>query len=351
MREPPNISVELLRSGLRDQYDLEAVTLEFLPLGLDSRAGVYRVVSAQGERYLLKARSGSLYEPSCLVPRYLHDHEIAAVVAPLPTTQGALWAKVGVKGELSLILYPFIEGDSGWRPDLTDAQWQAVGMALKQIHQVTPPSEGFPLLRKETFATSEYGSSVRTLGAHIRRTDGGSQSERSMRACWMEHQSTIHTALTTMETLAGALRQRSGPQVICHADLHPGNIIRGHANRVFVIDWDDVMLAPKERDFLFVGEPQAGELAHEGAPPFFQGYGPTTIDWAALTYYRFERVVQDVIECGRIVFLSDDVGEAARAGEADLFCAIFAPDGEIVAAWAAAAHLPSGAAERTSTTD
>jgi spectinomycin phosphotransferase len=38
-------------------------------------------------------------------------------------------------------------------------------------------------------------------------------------------------------------------------DLHPRNLIRDHAGKVFVIDWDEVMLAPKERDFIFVRPP------------------------------------------------------------------------------------------------
>ena len=37
----------------------------------------------------------------------------------------------------------------------------------------------------------------------------------------------------------------------------PANLIRDRAGNVFVIDWDEVMLAPKERDFIFIREPQA----------------------------------------------------------------------------------------------
>jgi spectinomycin phosphotransferase len=61
---------------------------------------------------------------------------------------------------------------------------------------------------------------------------------------------------------------------------------------VFVIDWDDVMLAPKERDFLFIPEYRVDSLTQQEISPFFQGYGVgTEIDWAALAYYRCERVV------------------------------------------------------------
>ena len=56
MREQPKIPEEQLRACFQDQYDLYPVTLEFLPLGLDYNAGVYRVVGEQGTAYLLKSR-------------------------------------------------------------------------------------------------------------------------------------------------------------------------------------------------------------------------------------------------------------------------------------------------------
>src|SRR5579884_3500297 len=132
MREPPNIPAHLLRACLRDHYALDAAALDFLPLGLDTNAGVYRVVSADGDAYLLKVKAGPLYEPGCLVPRYLRDHGVAAAVAPLPTTSGALWTRTGERGEWAAILYPFIEGERGWQPLMTDAQWRATGAAVKR---------------------------------------------------------------------------------------------------------------------------------------------------------------------------------------------------------------------------
>jgi hypothetical protein len=109
MHEPPSIPEEQLRACVQDQYALSAVTLEFLPLGLDTRAGVYRVVSEQGTPYLLKAKSGSLYEPSCLVPRYLREQGVAAVVDPLPTRRRTLWTQLG---EWMVIVYPDELGDA-----------------------------------------------------------------------------------------------------------------------------------------------------------------------------------------------------------------------------------------------
>src|SRR5690348_14112028 len=91
MRETPRIAEEQLRACVEAQYDLGLVTLEFLPLGRDYDAGVYRAVSEAGTAYLLKVTLRPHYAPRYLVPRYLHDQGIASVVAPLRTRSGALW--------------------------------------------------------------------------------------------------------------------------------------------------------------------------------------------------------------------------------------------------------------------
>jgi len=139
MREPPRIAEEVLRAYLQDQYELGPVTLAFLPLGHDYDAGVYRAVSEQGTAYLLKVTSRPLYEPRCLVPRYLNDQGIASVVAPMRSSSGALWT---VLADWTVIVYPWISGDSRLT-GMTDEQWKQVGTIFKRIHQVMLPSRAF----------------------------------------------------------------------------------------------------------------------------------------------------------------------------------------------------------------
>jgi spectinomycin phosphotransferase len=330
MREKPGISEDLLRACLQNLYDPIPVTLEFLPLGHDYNAGVYRVVSEQGTVYLLKAKLGTVYEPSCLVPRYLNDQGIESVVAPIRTKNNTLWTQLGA---WTVIVYPFLEGDSSLT-GMTNEQWKELGNIFHSIHQIVLPPEGFEFLRKETFDPTNYAHWIHTFETQHVHTEGGSPSERALHASWLAHQSIIHMMLTSMEKLAGVLQRRSGPYVICHADLHARNLIRDRAGHVFVVDWDDVMLAPKERDFIFIREPQADS--------FWEGYGQTEIDWIVLTYYRWERVVQDLIECSRDVCFRDDLGEASKADLLQSFDKSFAKEqSNLAAAYAAAAHLPS----------
>jgi spectinomycin phosphotransferase len=332
MPEPPSIPVDLLRACLRERYDLGAVTLAFLPRGYDYRAGVFRVVDESGSAYLLKVTSRPLYEPSCLVPRYLHDQGITAVVAPLPTTSGSLWTRFG---EWTVMVYPFLEGDTSL-VGMTDAQWQETGRIFHHIHHVQLPPDGFPSMRAESFDPTAYLRWVREFETQrLQAQHDASGPERDLRASWVAHQSTIHAAVASLHQLSVALRSRTLPTVIAHADLHPANLLRDAAGQVFVLDWDEVMLAPKERDFIFIREPQAGA--------FWAGYGSRAheeIDWIALTYFRWERVIQDLCEEAQQALFRDDVGEDAKATAAQRFAATFAAGNNVDAAYAAAAHLP-----------
>src|SRR5512147_1130518 len=152
MREPQGIPEERLRACLQDQYGLYPTALEFLPLGLDTHAGVYRVVSEEGAASLLKVTTRALYEPRCLVPRYLRDRGATSVVAPLPTMGGSLWTQLE---QWVVTLYPFIEGETTWA-GMTDDQWRQVGSTFKRIHQTALPSSGFESLRQEAFDPTEY---------------------------------------------------------------------------------------------------------------------------------------------------------------------------------------------------
>ena len=337
MREKLGIPEDRLRSCLQEHYGLTPLSLEFIPLGLDTRSVLYRVMSENGVPYLLKARSGSFYEPSCLVPRYLNDQGIRSVVAPVFTKRHILWASFE---DWTVTVYPFLDGDTSWT-GMSDGHWREVGTIFKLIHQVAPRSHNFQSLRKETFDPTEYARRLRAFEIkHIDERRDGNVYERAFQTSWTAHQGVIHAAVSSLEKLAQALQRRSGPYVLCHADLHQANLIRDRAGRVFVIDWDDVMLAPKERDFIFVGDPPADGSAGQPPPPFFQGYGQTEIDWVALAYYRWERVVQDLIECARTVFLRDDLGAETKADAVRLFDTIVVGGSEIQAAQAAAAHIP-----------
>lgn len=100
---------------------------------------------------------------------------------------------------------------------------------------------------------------------------------------------------------------------------------------VWFVDWDEVTLAPRERDLMFVG----GGISRRLVGPreearFFEGYGSTPLDPLALAYYRYAWAVGDIGAFGEEVFFRPDLGQASRHEAARLFLNLFQP-GEIVA--------------------
>lgn len=337
MRGVASLPEDRLRALLQDEYRLTVARLEPLLLGLDATAAVYRAWSEHGESRFIKVKSEPLYTASCHIPYDLCEQGAAAVVAPLPTRHGALWAQ---RERWSVIVYPFIEGDSGWSPAMTEAQWQATGAALKSIHGAPLPASGAENIRRETFDPSEYLRWTRAFEERLPLAAAGNQPEREMRTLWLAGQTAIHGGLDALRALGHVLQRETRPSVICHADLHPSNLIRDAAGRIFVIDWDDVRLAPKERDFLFIDEAPVNAAADQRNSPFFRGYGQIEIDWIALTYFLWERAITDFIECARVVFTRDSVGAEAKAVEIENFRAGLAPGSHAELARVAARRLP-----------
>ena len=62
---------------------------------------------------------------------------------------------------------------------------------------------------------------------------------------------------------------------------------------------------------------------------FFDGYRQVEIDPDALVYNRYERLIEDIGEFGKSVFLDPSLGEQARASEIELLMSFFVPGGDI----------------------
>src|SRR5438034_6844848 len=227
MREEPRIARETLRACLQEQYGLIPATIDVLPIGRDLNAGVYRVLSEEGISYLLKVKSGEFYGASCVVPRYLADQGIASVVAALPVRTKSLWARAG---EWTVLVYPYLEGEMGWAA-MTEEHWKTTGAIFRRVHDVALPPAGFDGVRTETLDPSGYARLIESLETHVATLEGGGREpEQALRAAWATHRSTIYALLASLDKLEGVLRsQTTAAHVICHADLHPGNLLRDRA--------------------------------------------------------------------------------------------------------------------------
>lgn len=306
MLEKPQIQDEKIVTCVQQEFGLQVARVEFLPLGYDQNSAVYRVIAESGTPYFLKLRSGVFDENSVALPKFLHDQGIPQIIAPMTTNSGQLRANLE---PFKLMLYPFIDGQDGYAVALSDQQWQDFGAALKRIHTTSIPFEIIKTIPRETYS-DQWREIVKSFLERV-ETDNFTESVAAKLAAFLKTKRQIILELVEYtERLAQNLQARDLELVVCHSDLHAGNLLIA-GDRFFIVDWDDQILAPKERDLMFVGGGQMNNwrLPLEEEALFYQGYGATEMDSVALSYYRFERIVQDIAAYCEQLFLSDEGSE------------------------------------------
>ena len=332
MLEPPDLPDNAILAAVRTSYGIAVASIAFLPIGCDSSAWAYRVQSAEGASYFLKVRKGITNEAGLIVPRYLSDHGVSGVVAPLPTLAQTSWIDLG---DFALILYPFIDGANGRDGGMNAHNWATYGAVLRQVHTVPLAPDLMRQMRRETF-TPEWGGMTRRLDAHIAERPFSDPVERELAAFWRARRPEIRALLDRAEHLGGRLRAAALPLVLCHADIHTWNVMVDTADRLWIVDWDETVLAPKERDLMFVvGGIGAGLVRPHEEAWFFAGYGAAEVDPLALAYYRYAWAIGDIGSFGEEVFLMPDVGEPTKRNAVQLLMTLFDPGRIVALAYAA----------------
>ncbi len=316
MLTPPDLTERTIIACIHDAYALDIIDVTFLPIGADINSAVYRLNTEDGTPYFLKLRSGDFDEIAVAVPAFLHAQGIDNVIAPIHTNAHNL--SVRAHG-FDWILYPFLVGTDGWNVPLTPAQWRALGATLKAVHTTVLPLELAARVPRETFS-ARLREIVR---AYLHDIDQGTfEDEIAERfaALWRSRRDEIELLVIRAEQFAAQLAEHEETFAVCHTDIHAGNVMLGADDAIAIVDWDNPLLAPKERDLMFIGGGIGRYWKDErDVATFYEVYGPTDINWIALCYYRYERIVADFAAYGDQVF--GVVGSAEDREEAILIVA------------------------------
>jgi spectinomycin phosphotransferase len=307
MLEKPDLQDGKISTCLQDEYGLHTLQVVFLPLGADLNTAVYRVVAEDEMPYFAKLRRGVFDETSVALPKFLSDQGIPQIIAPLTTKTGQLWASLDA---FKLILYPFVEGHDGYEVDLSDRHWVDFGSALKSIHNVEVPPALIGRIPREAYSP-QWRDTVKTFLERVEDDIFDDPVAGKLAAFLKASRAEILDLVGRAEQLAQALQAQSQEFIVCHSDLHAGNLLMDPNDNLYIVDWDNPILAPKERDLMFVGGGQFGarHTPQEEETLFYRGYGQTQIDPVALAYYRYERIVQDIAAYCEQLLLTNEGGE------------------------------------------
>jgi spectinomycin phosphotransferase len=242
--EPPDFDHAGLARLLEREWSFPAVSLDYLPVGFGSHH--WAAADAEGRRrfvtvdHLGQARLGAdafdTLRRAFQTAALLRDEAgLEFVVGPLADRAGAPTNRLG---DYAVTVFPFLEERSrGGEPD-------EVMRMLDRLHAATVPQD---LPRREDFAIPNRDA----LRALDRPWTTGPFGEPA-RALLRSAVDRLAEWLDEYDELARVVGETSDSWVVTHGEPHSSNVIRDDADGLFLVDWDTVMLAPRERDLWMV---------------------------------------------------------------------------------------------------
>jgi spectinomycin phosphotransferase len=335
VKTEPAVDQATLIQVLRREYGVEAARLAFHPTEWGGYN--YVVTCPGGARFFLKlhedgdtvgvaASSRDFYLP---LTYQLHARGILPYIPhPLLTVDGGLFARLG---PYWLDLYDYIQGTVVGFGELPGPILAELARLVGILHRSLPRLD-LPTLFVDDFRATFKAELLGILDRLPALPGDATPGARALRDLLLppsippnggeaggEEQVLAH--LGRMEAL-GALARASGkPPVVCHTDLHGGNLMVGDqvgagSSRpgsgvsrreaphtpplLYILDWENAMVAPPEHDlFFFAADARFRELF---LPNYEAEAGPIKLDGELLRFYYHRRGLEDLTGfCARIL--------------------------------------------------
>ena len=316
-----------LASRVREEFGIALIGVHPTGLGADACAVLWRGLTADGCSYAVKTSVTA--PPGLAVAHFLAQQGIRGVPGPVRALSGRL-AVAHDGGVVSVA--PWLAGQRVIDTGLDREQWQAFGTLLGAVHATapTPALAGTSATATDARAETEEVPSEVEARTHlpIDRHDPTAEAERARAFPGRLHRAVAAAPGDAVLSQLASLWARSAddilaiadlaetselttswdgatPAVICHADPHHGNLLLADDGGVWLVDWDDAVLAPREADLIFVigGIYSFAPITPHEVGWFFDGYTPASggvtqsdLDADRLTYYRSVRALTDFLD-------------------------------------------------------
>ncbi|MBL8162645.1 MAG: aminoglycoside phosphotransferase family protein [Anaerolineae bacterium] len=245
-------------------------------------AETYYLEATNGERYFCKIITKPLFIPQVIdsLPalREMFERGRSFINYPIETTTKALYTQFD---DALIVLFNYIAGTQHY-----DYSHAVLGRCTAEVHALTPQINA-PVPR-ETF-TFRYGDALMRRLDDVLSSSPADAIETELHDVLAQYQREMRHDWAQFETLCARLRIAPPPLVLTHGDA-PGNVLVQSPDVIFIIDWDEILLAPAERDVWFLHE-DADFL--RGYREIYPTYQPNS---DVRRYYLYTRYFADIME-------------------------------------------------------
>ena len=303
---PAEMASPGLASHLHSAYGLPITTIAGVPKGEDADA--YCATATTGERYFVRVEHG--HRDDRLAVALAASAELRAqgglhaVVAPLPTRQGAVTSRLG---DLTVALFPYVDGATATDFPLGEPDWQRLAAVMATLH-ASDIRRGIGALPRETFA-NPFAATIRRTLQRAASTDTWSlPCQQQAAALPLANRADLEVTLTGFARLGDLARRLGSAMVLTHGDPNLSNVLRDNLGALHVIDWGGLGLGPRERDLMAFTE--------ERFAIFLEGYlaraGLVRLHLDLFAFYALRWVLQEIADYGSRLLLEpvDAEGQA-----------------------------------------
>jgi hypothetical protein len=273
----------------------------------------YITEADDGRRFFLKLQpvTGPEWASAPSSPRFylpllhqLHVQNLIRVPSLVLTTDGGFSAVVD---GYELVLYDYIDGEVVGFGRLPEPVLARLAEMVGILHRSTQR------LRFHHPFSETYGLGVepvlrQALAQLARPQSPASQGVEQLRATIARIRAPLLDHLARFKTLQANAKALDKPQVICHTDLHGGNLMVDQNGDLVLLDWESAMLAPPEHDLFFIAGEQ--EFRDVFLPHYESEAGPIELDPDLFGFYFYRRAFEDV--AGFITRILAEEGDPMR---------------------------------------
>lgn len=201
-------------------------------------------------------------------------------------------------GDFHFALFDLISGTTAEQHKLTETQPERLGELLARIHQSKTMIGEYPV--RECFEIP-FRDKLVAIFNDMSKIDSNSTKHKTQLKFFLEqHRKKFMEELETLDQLQRKVRRKDLEFVNCHGEPSPGNVLASNSGEVYLLDWDDPIFAPKEKDLLFF---------KDKIQPVMKGYSllskDNDIDQDVMEFYGHLWKFGEIVDYGSKIFFEN----------------------------------------------